>query len=520
MRIHEGLKARALSCAVAATFAAFGANAQTTSKRLSWQEFVKDPARLASFREGVRVMKARDSTDAKSAEYRTSWRYWAAIHGYLGNGAKAGTVASYVTRMKQDGSWQPGDEKFFEGIEDLTPPDSIARKVWDQCEHGTSGFFLWHRLYLMQFERVLQAAAKDPTLRLPYWDYTDPQNGSLPAEFRTATYTNSQGQAVANPLFEARRAMDWAKPGTKLDPDATNIDLALRLSTFSGFQREIEQGIHGEVHCAMNRCPTPAMGAVAYSTNDPVFWLHHTNIDRMLSCWSNGKDHRITATPRTYTFVDAQGNATAVSTAALLGATKLPYSYDKEADCGRQIPDVAEIAVSGAAVAKASASAAAAPAGPRRAQLLGTAKNIRVRGETSSASLPLAAKSKSILGSPTAAKRGEAERRTELILRGVQADANPGASYKVYISVPGAGSREYVGSFNFFGKGLHEHGALPGIDRVFDITEAAGRLGDKADLSKLDITFEASTGRSGGVTKAQVNPKATVTIREIQLRSK
>lgn len=519
MQVHQQLRVHAVACAVAAAFAGFGASAQT-QKRLSWQEFAKDPVRIASFREGVRVMKARNTADPKSAEYRTSWQYWAAIHGYLGQGAKAGTVASYIARMKQNGSWLPGDEKLFEGIQDLTPPDPTAKQVWDKCEHGTSNFFLWHRLYLMQFEQVLQAAARDTALRLPYWDYTDPQNGGLPAEFRAETYNNAQGQAVPNPLFEPRRAQDWTQIGTRLDPEATSIDAALGMPTFAGFQREIESGIHGEVHCAMNRCPAPAMGAVAYSANDPVFWLHHTNIDRMLSCWANGKGHKITATPKTYTFVNAQGNAVTVSTGILLGGAKLPYSYDKEVDCGREGLDFAAANSPGVAMAKTSASASANATKTKSSRLLGSIKDVRVRGETASTSLPLAAGTKGVVSAALSKKAGDAGSRTELVLRGVQADAHPGANYKVYISAPGAVSREFVGSLNFFGTGLHDHHGAQGVDRVLDITEAAGRLGEKADLSKLDVSFEASTGRSGTAAKAQVNSKATVSIREIQLRTR
>src|SRR5215472_14903311 len=38
-----------------------------------------------------------------------------------------------------------------------------------------------HRMYLWFFEHVLQDAAGDPSLRLPYWDYET--NAALPAAF-------------------------------------------------------------------------------------------------------------------------------------------------------------------------------------------------------------------------------------------------------------------------------------------------------------------------------------------------
>src|SRR4029079_3058195 len=84
--MENSLVAR-LGCALICIFVLGQAAAAQPQKRLSWQEFSKDSARVAIFRESVRVMKSRDGANKKSAEYRSSWQYWAAIHGYLGNGA-------------------------------------------------------------------------------------------------------------------------------------------------------------------------------------------------------------------------------------------------------------------------------------------------------------------------------------------------------------------------------------------------------------------------------------------------
>jgi len=42
----------------------------------------------------------------------------------------------------------------------------------DRCSHATWWFLPWHRAYLLAFERVLRAAAGDPGLTLPYWDWS------------------------------------------------------------------------------------------------------------------------------------------------------------------------------------------------------------------------------------------------------------------------------------------------------------------------------------------------------------
>ena len=45
---------------------------------------------------------------------------------------------------------------------------------WDWCQHANWFFLPWHRMYLRQFEKILGHLIDKPDWRLPYWDYTDP----------------------------------------------------------------------------------------------------------------------------------------------------------------------------------------------------------------------------------------------------------------------------------------------------------------------------------------------------------
>src|SRR5687768_9107055 len=125
-------------------FIAFAALAQTPT-RLSWQEFSRDPNRVASFRKAVAVMKSRNSAGPESIEYRKSWQYWANMHGYFGQDAVNGTVAKWRACNNLSG---PEFDTAFEGVANTKPPDNVARAVWDQCQHRTDYFFAWHRLFL------------------------------------------------------------------------------------------------------------------------------------------------------------------------------------------------------------------------------------------------------------------------------------------------------------------------------------------------------------------------------------
>jgi len=49
-------------------------------------------------------------------------------------------------------------------------------------------------MYLWYFERVLQDAAGDPSLRLPYWDYE--ASAAVPAAYRDATYVDENGRTL------------------------------------------------------------------------------------------------------------------------------------------------------------------------------------------------------------------------------------------------------------------------------------------------------------------------------------
>ena len=123
--------------------------------------FASNPAKLASLKLGIQVMKSRPATEP------TSWAFQAAMHGKM-NAAGTG-------------------------------PDN-SNPLFNKCQHAHWWFLPWHRGYIYYFERILQKAANDPTLRLPYWNYTLPQNAVLPAPFRVQN----------SPLFVPGRTLQTA----------------------------------------------------------------------------------------------------------------------------------------------------------------------------------------------------------------------------------------------------------------------------------------------------------------------
>lgn len=503
--------------------------AQQQGVRMNWQTFAQDPARVQSLRNAVAVMKSRNTADPKSALYRTSWEYWGAMHGYFGPGSVFGTVEEAIAEYDKGGG-DPLLLPLFNGIRNMTPPDAVAQQVWGQCQHGTPWFFAWHRLYLYYFEQVLQKAANDPNLRLPYWDYTDPAQLAMPAAYPPATYFDAQGHIEANALNEPRRTPGWNPPGgNMLDAASTNINDPLQDPNFfdtkssTGFQSDIEFNVHGYVHCTVVPCPAPDMGAVGYSANDPVFWAHHANIDRMWDCWTNlGHKNPTDAAylSKTFSFIDADGNLVTNAVADLFnGKIKFNYVYQQATNCARPTPTAgatsAPMAMMSPTALQSARTKLAAPA------VLASVKNHVINAEVTRKRLTLA-------GGALDSVRGLALRgsealpvETELVLRNIQFDAHPGTQFNVILERrDDPARRARVGTLSFFMSTKAHEGHSGEITRTFDVTDELRQIAvSSADLKEINVVFEATTGRAGE-TEAPFDADSKLTVGEIELRVK
>ena len=149
--------------------------------------FALDPngPEITSLRNGIKVMQSRSASDP------TSWAYQAAIHG---------TNAAPLTAQ-------------------------------NTCQHGSFFFFSWHRMYLYYFERILRKASGDPSLTLPYWNYTDdpnmpdPDRRQLPLAFR-------QPANSSNPLYVSQRSPAMNDGTGFLPPGDVDYSQAFKYSNF------------------------------------------------------------------------------------------------------------------------------------------------------------------------------------------------------------------------------------------------------------------------------------------------
>jgi tyrosinase len=97
-----------------------------------------------------------------------------------------------------------------------------------------------------------------------------------------------------------------------------------------GFCAKLDSGLHGNVHVGVGDNIT-GMGAIPWAANDPIFWLHHCNIDRLWASWNaaggaNPTDPQFTSKP--FTFADPNGQQTSKIVSSVLDLSSTGYAYD------------------------------------------------------------------------------------------------------------------------------------------------------------------------------------------------
>jgi Common central domain of tyrosinase len=185
------------------------------------------------------------------------------------------------------------------------------------CTHSSSIFTTWHRPYLVLLEQLLceqarsiaqqfqgddaaryQAAAEE--VRLPYWDWASTSTQSrIPASVKQSSISVNAptGQAtIPNPLFSYRFLSPQPTEsglGTQTVRGSSDDQLfgsfdsrrqsTLNLftdSAYNQFSSDLEN-IHNTIHVQVGG----HMTFVPRSAFDPIFYLHHTNVDRLTAMY-------------------------------------------------------------------------------------------------------------------------------------------------------------------------------------------------------------------------------------------
>ncbi|MBY3211773.1 tyrosinase family protein [Rhizobium laguerreae] len=257
---------------------------------------------------GIKAMKARKLEDP------TSWNFYAAIHG--------------IWR----GLWD-----FYQITDsgDADPNASDTSTYLDQCQHQSWYFLPWHRGYLLALENMLRheielLGGPSNNWALPYWSYFGSNQDVLPPAFRTSDWPDGIGN---NPLFVVQR---WGQlsGSTPFDVSSqTNLN-AMQDPEFTGpggggsagfggvetgfswsgdESGGIESDPHNMIHVLVGgghptlvfppgspQAGRPLPGLMSNPLSaalDPIFYLHHCNIDRLWESWNKFPAGKPSASP-------------------------------------------------------------------------------------------------------------------------------------------------------------------------------------------------------------------------------
>jgi tyrosinase len=249
---------------------------------------------LLLYAKGVGAMQARELSDP------TSWWFFAAIHG------------EYISKTS------------FPGWGFLLSPPSVPTSplpsqsdqdlYWDQCQHQTWYFLPWHRGYLLALEAQIRTDVINlggpSTWALPYWNYFGPGDEfNIPPAFTQETLPDGS----PNPLFVKARygpdgdgnifiPMPPVNQDSMSDDQYTGTDIVPEFGGpetgfwhGGGTSGDLENNPHNLVHVFVGGFPqvgnpTPQnyglMSDPGTAGLDPIFYLHHANIDRMWAEWN------------------------------------------------------------------------------------------------------------------------------------------------------------------------------------------------------------------------------------------
>jgi len=244
----------------------------TTRTRRNVHQLPQDDKTLIWYARAVAEMRKRPATDP------ASWGYQAAIHGF------EPTLPA----------WQ--------GVGAL-PSLNQRIEYWNQCQHGSWYFLPWHRMYLAYFEDIVMKTVVGlggpGDWALPFWDYSDANARALPPEFAASTFPGLPG---ANPLSVPGRAL-----GTAAHKVIPSQDVKLTALKHRNFVADVHGGnpgfggprtafshgggTHGLLESLPHDIVHMVIGGVMSDPQtaalDPIFWLHHANIDRLWQVWLN-----------------------------------------------------------------------------------------------------------------------------------------------------------------------------------------------------------------------------------------
>ncbi len=469
-----------------------------------------------------------------------SWTFQAYIHGVPSNPfdpANSGGLANGTAELKQRVDEIYGNPAA--GSPQAAWKDA-AMKCWATCTHYSPYFTTWHRWYLYHFERICREMSKDSSFMLPYWNYASNIGASLqlPDKFmdpharlifddRGLGFANPQGTGPQNVAMNNGGYMPY--PLINYGPCLTAKVMFPSDTSFAAPSPPpnntayYNMGLTGRLECVPHDMVHDSvggwMGNIPSAAGDPVFFVHHCQIDRLYASWealpgvsynwgnSATQPSEKTWKDRTAHFVDEKGKLVQVKLGDAIDTQALGYKYDN-----LTAPPPESVAVASTPVA-ARASAV----------ILAAMRSNNVSVGSGGSTTTLAPEP------GTAANAAPSNAPITLILGGLKLIRRPPAPLSVFLNLPKGTAPElnspyYVGTLNLFNfdlgtgglmthpdDGAHDNMPMPGAEARFDVTDAlqqqrAKGLWDGGPVTVTITTIGADTpGNVTYITVASVS---------------
>ncbi len=221
------------------------------------------------------------------------------------------TLSDYASAVEKLKALPPSDPRHW---------TNLAGIHRDSCPHGNSFFFPWHRLYLHDFETVCSQILGKP-FSIPYWDWCQ-STGIHPALLNPQSPLFHPNRDITKPEesmvqllrhYQADEEDIWSSENvSKIQKSTTFLNYLGRVTPKPAVrprdvliaQRQTGTGgPDGAVGGALESSPHNLTHVYVggdmnsmMSPLDPIFYLHHANIDRIWTEWCLENPTRILPT--------------------------------------------------------------------------------------------------------------------------------------------------------------------------------------------------------------------------------
>ena len=218
------------------------------------------------------------------------------IEARQGNGNKVvGSVPCTVRIRKNANTLTNGERDRFiaafaqlnnQGLGRFTDFRDMHTNVSSPQAHGAPGFLPWHRAYLLDLERELQAI--DPSVALHYWRFDRASPNIFTRDFLgVSDNIGTVSFGASNPLqfwvtdgvqgITRRPFFNTSAAPPGLRTEAQTIALGTNYTNF----RVMEGNPHGSAHTSFGG----SISSIGTAARDPLFFLLHCNVDRLWAKW-------------------------------------------------------------------------------------------------------------------------------------------------------------------------------------------------------------------------------------------